>query len=58
MEPNIYQLEKWMEEEEHRLRQACRDSRGHGADRQRQTKKPAMLPALGLIWAKRSKGGG
>ncbi|MNC50948.1 hypothetical protein D3C75_1002200 [compost metagenome] len=58
MEPNIYQMEKWMDEEERRLREACRSrgpedgSRGSSTKvsshitRHSSKKRPALGPVL------------
>lgn len=51
MEPNIYLMEKWMEEEEARLRQACRRHSSEGRHRG-STKRPALAPVLSWIGVK------
>lgn len=48
MEPNIYQMEKWLEEQELHLREACRrnvcrDGRHNGS-----RKRPVLGPVL--VW--------
>ena len=51
MEPNIYQMEKWLEEQELHLRKACRSAAGRERGR---TKRPALGPVLAWIGLKQT----
>ncbi len=51
MEPNIYQMEKWLEEQELHLRKACRSAAGRERG---STKRPALGPVLAWIGLKQT----
>lgn len=52
MEPNIYQMEKWLEEQELRLREACRRNAGLDGRKGGSRKRPARGPVLAWIGLK------
>ncbi len=51
MEPNIYQMEKWLEEQELHLREASRSASGRARG---STKRPALGPVLAWIGLKQT----
>ncbi len=46
MEPNIYQMEKWLEDQERGLREICRSAVNGDY---RSTKRPALGPVLAWL---------